>query len=51
LRRYHGADWLDSTLYHFVINTGCISIDQAVTLVVRGHEVLAPHRADSDDDE
>ena len=34
LRRYHGADWLDPTLYHLVINTGRVSVDTAVALII-----------------
>lgn len=34
LRRYHGVEWLDPTLYDLVINTGKIPIPLAVELVV-----------------
>ena len=34
VRRYHGADRLDSTLYHLVINTGRVAVDTAVALIV-----------------
>jgi cytidylate kinase len=34
LRRYYGADWLDPQLYDLVINTGEVSIQTAVQLVV-----------------
>lgn len=34
VRRYHGVDRLDSTLYHLVINTGRISVDTGVALIV-----------------
>jgi cytidylate kinase len=34
LRRYHGVDWLDPTLYHVVINTGRVSVSMAVDLIV-----------------
>jgi cytidylate kinase len=34
LRRYHGVNWLDPQLYDIVINTGHISINTAVQLVV-----------------
>jgi cytidylate kinase len=34
LRRYHGVNWLDPQLYDIVINTGRISINTAVQLVV-----------------
>jgi hypothetical protein len=26
VRRYHDADWLDATLYHLTINTGCVPV-------------------------
>jgi cytidylate kinase len=51
LRRYHGADWLDSTLYHLVINTGRVSMDEAATVIVDALEILASEQADGDDDE
>ena len=41
LRRYHGADWLDPTLYHLVVNTGYLSVDTAVELIVMAHGALA----------
>jgi hypothetical protein len=34
LRRYHGVDWLDPTLYHLVINSGRVSVDTAVDLII-----------------
>jgi len=34
LRRYHGVEWLDPTLYDLVINRGKIPIPLAVELVV-----------------
>ncbi len=34
VRRYHGVDRSDSTLYHLVINTGRVSVDTAVALIV-----------------
>jgi hypothetical protein len=33
VRRYHGRDWLDPTLYHLVINTGRASVETAVDLI------------------
>ena len=35
LRNYHSADWDDPLLYHLTINTGRLSEDDAVDLVVR----------------
>ena len=34
LRRYHGVDWLDPTLYHLVINAGYLSIATAVDMII-----------------
>jgi cytidylate kinase len=34
VRRYHGVDRLDSTLYHLVMNTGRVSVDTASALIV-----------------
>ncbi len=34
LRRYYEADWLDPCLYDLVINTGRVSVDAAVDLIV-----------------
>lgn len=34
LRRYHGVDWLDPTLYHLVINAGRLPIAPAVDLII-----------------
>jgi cytidylate kinase len=33
LKRHHDADWTDSTLYHLVINSSLIPIDQAVKII------------------
>ena len=42
LRRYHNIDWLDSTLYHLVINTGLVSVETAVSLIVATKQGLMP---------
>jgi cytidylate kinase len=34
LRRYHGVNWLDPQLYDIVLNTGRVSVNTAVQLVV-----------------
>ena len=34
LARYHDANWLDPLLYHLVINTGQLSLDDAAALIV-----------------
>jgi len=34
LQRFHRADWADPLLYHLVINTGLISIEDATQLVI-----------------
>ena len=41
VRRYHNADWLDSSLYHLVINTGRVPIPSAVDLIVTAHRMMA----------
>ena len=38
LRRYHGVNWLDPTLYHLVINTGRVPVSAAVDLIVRAYQ-------------
>jgi cytidylate kinase len=34
LRRYHNADWLDSTLYHMVLNAGKVPTSMAIELII-----------------
>ena len=41
LRRYHNADWLDSTLYHMVLNTGKVPIETAMDLIVDAQRSMA----------
>jgi cytidylate kinase len=33
LARYHSANWLDPLLYHLVINTGMVSVEDAVQTI------------------
>ena len=33
LRRFYGVDWSDPMLYHMVINTGKLKVDQAVQII------------------
>jgi cytidylate kinase len=40
LRRYHGADWLDPTLYHLVINSGRVPVAVAVDLIIAAQRAL-----------
>jgi cytidylate kinase len=40
VRRYHGADWLDPTLYHLIINTGRVSVDTAVDLIIAAQKAI-----------
>jgi hypothetical protein len=49
VRRYHGADWLDPTLYHLVINTAWIPIPVAVDLIIETQQALAD-RSNQDKD-
>lgn len=41
LARYYDARWQDPLLYHLVINTGQISMEGAVSLIVHGAQVCA----------
>lgn len=47
VRRYHDIDWLDTTFYDLVINTGRVSLDTAVGLIVAAQEALS-HPPDGD---
>jgi cytidylate kinase len=40
LARYHGVNWLDPLLYHFVINTGLTRIDVAVSLIIHATQLM-----------
>lgn len=35
LRRFYGVNWADPLLYHLIVNTGRLSIEAAIDLVVR----------------
>jgi cytidylate kinase len=50
VRRYHGADWLDPTLYHLTINTSRLGVATAVDLIISMQEKTTdqPHRAGQD---
>ncbi|HSJ55182.1 MAG TPA: cytidylate kinase-like family protein [Anaerolineae bacterium] len=49
LRRYHDAAWLDATLYHLTINTGCVPVPVAADLIVAAEKALStPPREDGD---
>lgn len=41
LRRYHGVNWMEPTLYHLIINTGRIPVPAAVDLIVRASQSMA----------
>jgi cytidylate kinase len=51
LRRYHNADWLDSTLYDFVVNTGRMTLATAVDLIIAAQQAVEqrPTKEDTDD--
>jgi cytidylate kinase len=34
LKRFHGVDWSDPMLYHIVVNTGKLKVEQAVRLII-----------------
>lgn len=40
IRRYHGVDWLDPSLYHMVVNTERIPVASVVDLVIATHQAL-----------
>ncbi len=41
LARYHNIRWLDPLLYHVVINTGLVTIEDATALVIRALDGVA----------
>jgi CMP/dCMP kinase len=41
VRRYHDADWLDASLYHLTINTGCVPVPVAADLIVAAQRALS----------
>jgi cytidylate kinase len=47
LRRYHDRDWLDSTQYHLVLNTGKVPPARAVELIISAQQaILQPNNSD-----
>lgn len=40
LARYHGVNWLDPLLYHCVINTGRVSAEAAVALIIHAVQMM-----------
>lgn len=44
LARYHDVNWLDPLIYHLVINTGLISQEAAVALIVQAARTVAELR-------
>jgi cytidylate kinase len=40
VRRYHDADWLDSSLYHLVINSGRVPLAVAVDLIIAAKRAM-----------
>jgi cytidylate kinase len=40
VRRYHDVDWLDSSLYHLVVNTGRVPVATAVDLIVAAKRAM-----------
>jgi CMP/dCMP kinase len=51
VRRYHDVDWLDPTLYSLTINTGWLSIDTAVDLIIATQQAIVYSPVRNDDDE
>jgi cytidylate kinase len=51
VRRYHDADWLDPSLYHLVINTGCVPVSTAVDLIIATQQAIGqPSEGESQDE-
>ena len=50
VRRYHDVDWLEPTLYHVTINTGRLSVDTAVDLIIAAQRAIE-HPPDGKDRE
>jgi cytidylate kinase len=44
VRRYHDSDWLDSSLYHLVINTGRVPLVVAVDLIIAAKRAMLDPR-------
>jgi cytidylate kinase len=51
VRRYHDVDWLDPTLYSLTINTGRLSVDTAVNLIIATQQAILHSPAGNDNDE
>jgi CMP/dCMP kinase len=42
LKRFYGVDWSDPALYHLVINTGKLSIEQAAKVILAAAQTIKP---------
>jgi cytidylate kinase len=51
VRRYHDVDWLDPTLYSLTINTGRLSVDGAVNLIMATQQAIEHSSGRNDEDE
>ena len=51
LRRYHGVDWLDPSLYHLVLNTASLPAESTVKLIVAAREAVDQKDVVADTDE
>jgi cytidylate kinase len=49
IRRYHDADWLDASLYHLTINTGCVPAPIAADLIIAAERALGAARSEDAD--
>jgi CMP/dCMP kinase len=49
VRRYHDADWLDASLYHLTINTGCVPVPVATDLIITARKALGAPRTEEAD--
>jgi cytidylate kinase len=40
IKRYYNCNWADPTLYHLVLNTGKMSLEQAAQIIVEVVKIL-----------
>lgn len=43
LHRFYHVNWADSMLYHFILNTGKLSVDTAVQLIINAVALFSPN--------
>jgi CMP/dCMP kinase len=42
LKRFYSVDWADPTLYHIIVNTGKLTLDQAAHFIIEAARILEP---------